>query len=203
MQKSGVKSQRSEKAEPAVFIHLQPTANELRQAFMEQVEAGTIKHLPEWLRTLPGWMSYLNPKPKAPRAIAFCPVVIEVEGRYPAVIYLTNWRECGKSVQVHFAAHAQYRPKTVFWAAKMALRMILNSKEVDLLEVCCEGNNQVAEKMARAMGFSEVARVGGCVYSLKTNKGDIYGRTKSTKASSAGESGCSCHSGECRGSGCR
>jgi hypothetical protein len=50
-----------------------------------------------------------------------------------------------------------------------------------LLEVCCEGNNQVAEKMARSMGFVEVVRVGGCVYSLKTNKGYIYGKTKTRK----------------------
>jgi len=179
-----------------VFIHLQPTANELRRAYLEMAAAGTLEFLPEWMRDVKGWMEYLYPKPGRPRAIAFCPVVIEVDGRYPAVIYLTDWRDRGQSAQVHFAAHAQFRPKTVFCACRLAIDMILRSKEVDLLEVCCAADNHRSLKMAHAMGFTETARAGGCVYSMKTEKGEIYG-TEGKKTSTAGKSGRACYAGKC------
>jgi hypothetical protein len=197
MKKSGSNVQ-----EPSVFIHLKPKPEELLMAFMEMEAADTLKFLPEWMQTVTGWMAYLNPKPKKPRAIAFCPVVIEVDGRFPAVIILTDWRERGQSAQVHFAAHGQYRPKTVFIACRMALDLILQSKEVDLLEVCFEETNVRSKKMAAALGFVETARVAGCVHSSKTLKGIIYD-AKSTETSRSAKSGRSGYSGKrgCSGGG--
>ena len=194
MKKEGAKL----KSEPAVFIHLKPTREELRLAYLEQFTAQTLQHLPEWMRDLSGWMSYLHPKPGQPRSISFCPVVIEVNGRYPAVIYLTDWRERGQSAQAHFAAHARYMPKTVFSACRLAIGMLLRSPEINLLEVCCEETNERALKMAKAMGFIEAARVAGCVHSLKTAKGDIYGAI-TNKTETAGKGGRSGDTGK-RGS---
>lgn len=182
-------------AEPQVLIHFQPTGEELLMAFMEQEAMDALKFLPGEMRTVRGWMAYLNPKPKAARAIAFCPVVIEINGRFPAVIMLTDWRERGRSVQVHFAAHARYMPKTLFCAARLALELVLKSAEVAMLEVCVEEGNVRSLKMARAMGFVEVARSAGCVYSLKTLKGDVYG-SKSKKSGNTGKSGGTGDAGE-------
>ena len=191
----------SAKKEPEVFIHLQPTERELHRVWLEQCSEGTIFHLPSFVWSRAGWLDYFNPPPKAPRAISFCPVVIEVDGHFPAMIYLTDLRERGKSAQVHFAAHAAWMPKTTFVACKLALDMLLGSAEVNLLEVSFEESNVRAKKMARAMGFVDVARAGGCVYCLKTSKGDIYVPPKSTKTNRSAESGGSGHSGESRSSG--
>jgi RimJ/RimL family protein N-acetyltransferase len=181
-----------------VFIHLKPTRAELEMAFWEMFESNTLRFLPEWIRSLSGWMDYFYPAAGADRAISFCPVVIEVDGRYPAVIYLSDWRERGHGAQVHFAAHANFRPKTVLSACRLALELVLNSKEVDLLEVCCEVSNVRALKMARAFGFVEVARVAGCVYSQKTTKGEIYARAKSKKTSGTAKGGGSGVARKCR-----
>jgi hypothetical protein len=188
--------------EPQVFIHLQPTANELRAAWQEQVDQGTIFTLPAFVWSLRDWMAYFHPPVGADRAISFCPVVIEVDGRYPAVIYLTDYREQGKSAQIHFAAHAGFRPKTTLGACVLAVDMLLNSAEVNLIEAEFEMDNVRARKMARVLGFSEIALAGGCVYCLKTNKGAIYG-TESAKTKRPGKSCRSDHSGEPRSSGCR
>jgi RimJ/RimL family protein N-acetyltransferase len=186
-----------------VFIHLQPTAEELRGVYLEMAAADTLKYLPEFVRDMKAWMEYFLPKPKKPRAISFCPVVIEVDGRYPAMIYLTDWRERGQSAQVHFAAHAQYRPKTVFCACQLAIDMILRSKEVDLLDVCCTEDNVRSIKMAAAMGFIETARAAGCVHSSKTLKGEIYVIAESTKTKRSGKGGRSGYAGKCRCAGRR
>jgi RimJ/RimL family protein N-acetyltransferase len=184
-----------------VFIHLKPTAEEVRGVYLEMAAADTLKHLPEFIRDVKDWMEYFLPKPKKPRAIAFCPVVIEVDGRYPAMIYLTDWRERGQSAQVHFAAHAQFRPKTVFCACRLAVEMILRSKEVDLLDVCCTEDNVRSIKMAAAMGFVETARAAGCVHSSKTLKGEIYD-AKGKEARRSDEGGRSGYAGKrgCAGS---
>jgi len=189
--------------EPQVFIHLKPTANELRAAWREQVDQGTIFTLPSFVWSLRDWMAYFNPRPKAWRAISFCPVVVEVDGRYPAVIYLTNYSEQGKSAKIHFAAHAGFSPKTTLGACMLAVDMLLNSAEINLIEAAFDLDNVRARKMARVLGFSEIASAGGCVYCLKTNKGAIDVLTKSTKTDTSA-SGCrSGHSREPRSSGCR
>lgn len=188
--------------EPQVFIHLQPTANELRQAWQEQADMGTIFHLPAFVWSLRDWMAYFNPPVGADRAISFCPVVVEVDGRYPAVIYLTDYREQGKSAQVHFAAHAGFMPKSTFMACQLAIGMLMGSAEINLLEVSFASDNVRASKMARAMGFVRVAEADGCVYCLKTSKGEVYD-TESTKTTRPAKICRSDHSGEFRSSGRR
>jgi len=149
-----------------VFIHLQPTANELRRAFLEMEHAGTLRFLPESLRDGPAWMEYLHPAAGAARAISFTPVVIEVEGRYPAVFWLTDYCPMNRSAEIHFCAHGAYRLKTVVCACRLAVEMVLNSAEVDLLHAVYQTGDVRAERMARAFGFREYARtVRGCVYS--------------------------------------
>lgn len=143
-----------------VFIHLKPTAEELRSAFLEMSAADTLQFLPEWLRDVKGWMEYLHPKAGQPRAISFCPVVIEVDGRYPAVIWLTNYCPANRFAVIHFAGHAQFRPKTVFKVAKLAVDMLLGSSEIDTLLAFFEDGDVRAVRMSQAMRFSVLMKVG-------------------------------------------
>jgi RimJ/RimL family protein N-acetyltransferase len=157
--------------EPAVFIHFEPTRNELRRCWYEMDRAGVLATADEAVRSLSGWMNYYAPALGEPQALELCPVVIEVEGRYPAVIELSDWDPARRMAQVHFTAHALYRPKSVFCAARLALGLILRSNEVRVLRAVWEPQNRRAQRMAEALGFVVFpGEIGGCVYSFATTE---------------------------------
>lgn len=154
-----------------VFIHLQPTLEEVRRVYCELNEYGDLRLMPPQLRSYIGWMDYFQPRGR--RDIAFCPVVIEIDGRFPVIIWMTDYCADSRSAQIHFAAHGRYRLKTVFGTARLAVNMILGSREIDLLQAFYTPDNRRAAHAAAEMGFRIYARTARCVYSFAARRGTM------------------------------
>ena len=183
--------------ESDVFVHTEPTKNELRCAFVEMKAAEALQFLPDWLRSLKGWMRCMMPKKGKRNSLSFFPIVVEVDGRYPAVIWLTNYCAENRFAVIHFAAHAQVRPKTVFLTCRLVVDGLLRSDKIDVLQAVFNKKDVGAAAMARAFGFEIFARSpSGCVYSARAKDFNYGKNTKGTKAGRGGAGGGAGDAGE-------
>lgn len=138
-----------------------PSAFDVISAWNVMSDCNKLSDLPAFMRRRKDWVDYFW-------ALEWRPVIIFSPDTPAAVIWFTNIEPAYKTAHVHFVATGDFNVLGVYRRASQVINDVLRSDKVNILYASFDEPTPKGERMARSFGFTEYARVAGCVYCMIT-----------------------------------